>query len=784
MNNMLPALLLLLVPAELPQVPAGFVVEQLHEAGADEGSWVCMDFDDHGRLVIAPESGQLLRLVPTADGFEVHRIDVPVQRAQGLLHHGDSLYCNVNAPLEQGGGLHRLRDQDDDGVFETHERLSEWEWGGEHGAHAIIPGPDGMLYLVQGNHVRPPEKVSATSAFRNWDEDVLIERVWDPRGHAVGRVSPAGHVLRIDPDGNHWELFAGGMRNAYDIAFNRDGELFAYDADMEWDIGTAWYRLPRVVHVVSGGETGWRSGSAKWSDSWPDAQPPVAETDVGSPTGICFAYETNFPEPWRSSLLLGDWSYGRILACHMTEDGAGYTGTIEPFLQGKPFNVTDLVVGPDGHLYCITGGRGTSSALYRVRWNGEAATTPPPTSDPSAASARGRRRALESLHDGTLLDSEAFDDTWSSMGDKDRSIRFAARVALERIPADAWARRALEEEDRATAVSALLALARTGTPAQRSEVLARTQAMLEASPPRQQRIDLLRISMIALSRGGTNESLSDMLIIGYPDGDFEIDRLLSTLLVYQQHPEAVRRTLDRLDETSSPAQQLHFALVLRLAKQGWNEETRDEFRAWYNRARGYEGGLSIQGFVEAIAEPVLGPREETADDGARPELPEGPLHAWTMSEIVPHLPRMDLDRSRERGAAAFTDCLCIRCHRFGGEGGSTGPDLSAIGNRFTRHDMLEAILEPSKVVSDQYAQVRITTRDGSMHVGRIVQQDDERIDILTDPYGLAATVVEVDDVVRIEAEPSSSMAPGLVNTLTVEQVLDLLAYMESGPGEE
>ena len=71
MNTVLPALLLLLVPAELPQVPAGFVVEQLHEAGADEGSWVCMDFDDSGRLVIAPERGRLLRLTLTDDGVEV-----------------------------------------------------------------------------------------------------------------------------------------------------------------------------------------------------------------------------------------------------------------------------------------------------------------------------------------------------------------------------------------------------------------------------------------------------------------------------------------------------------------------------------------------------------------------------------------------------------------------------------------------------------------------------------------------------------------------------------------
>ena len=64
---------------------------------------------------------------------------------------------------------------------------------------------------------------------------------------------PAGHIVRTDPDGKRWEMIAGGFRNPYGLAFNPDGELFVYDADMEWDVGTPWYRPTRVNHVVSGG---------------------------------------------------------------------------------------------------------------------------------------------------------------------------------------------------------------------------------------------------------------------------------------------------------------------------------------------------------------------------------------------------------------------------------------------------------------------------------------------------------------------------------------------------
>ena len=67
-------------------------------------------------------------------------------------------------------------------------------------------------------------------------------------------------MLRTDLDATGWEIVAGGFRNPYDLDFTADGELFTYDADMEWDIGTPWYRSPRLIHVVSGGEYGWRGG--------------------------------------------------------------------------------------------------------------------------------------------------------------------------------------------------------------------------------------------------------------------------------------------------------------------------------------------------------------------------------------------------------------------------------------------------------------------------------------------------------------------------------------------
>ena len=129
-------------------------------------------------------------------------------------------------------------------------------------------------------------------------------------------MAPQGWIARTDPDGKEWELIAMGMRNPFDIAFNRDGELFTYDADMEWDIGEPWYRPTRVNHITSGADFGFRNGSGKWPDYWIDSFGAVVDVGPGSPTGITFGYGAKFPEKYRDALFIADWSFGKLRAVH------------------------------------------------------------------------------------------------------------------------------------------------------------------------------------------------------------------------------------------------------------------------------------------------------------------------------------------------------------------------------------------------------------------------------------------------------------------------------------
>ena len=162
--------------------------------------------------------------------------------------------------------------------------------------HGIVLGPDKKLYIVCGNFVGLPDGSAADLArTSNYADDRVLPRAEDGNGFGAGKKPPGGFICRMDQDGKNAELFASGQRNTYDIAFNADGELFGFDSDMEWDWGMPWYRPIRVFHAVSGGDTGFREGTAKWPEYYADSLPPVVNIGIGCPTGVVFGYGRQVP---------------------------------------------------------------------------------------------------------------------------------------------------------------------------------------------------------------------------------------------------------------------------------------------------------------------------------------------------------------------------------------------------------------------------------------------------------------------------------------------------------
>jgi putative heme-binding domain-containing protein len=225
---------------------------------------------------------------------------------------------------------------------------------------------------------------------------------------------------------------------------------------------------------------------------------------------------------------------------------------------------------------------------------------------------------------------------------------------------------------------------------------------------------------------------------------------------------------------------------------GWTLEQRKEYFDFLANARMKSGGASYQGFIDNIRKEALenaSPAERKALEGelslapiqteALPK-PEGPGREWTLPELVKLTEQGLSGRSYDHGQRTFAAARCVVCHRFGGEGGATGPDLTNVAGRFSYKDLSEAIVDPSKVVSDQYRASVVQTTDGKSYTGRLANEDDKKIVLLTDPED-ATKMVEIpkSNIDVLEPSPTSLMPADLLKVLNREEVLDLLAYLMS-----
>jgi putative heme-binding domain-containing protein len=122
----------------------------------------------------------------------------------------------------------------------------------------------------------------------------------------------------------------------------------------------------------------------------------------------------------------------------------------------------------------------------------------------------------------------------------------------------------------------------------------------------------------------------------------------------------------------------------------------------------------------------------------------------------------------------------VVCHRFFGDGGSTGPDLSQAAGRFQLKDLAEAIIEPSKVISDQYKASTVVTHDGKQFTGKIVSESKDTITIVVNPED-ASKVAEVKkaDIEETLVSPLSLMPKDLLKQLNENEMYDLIAYLLS-----
>ncbi|MEL7496483.1 MAG: PVC-type heme-binding CxxCH protein [Planctomycetota bacterium] len=143
-------------------------------------------------------------------------------------------------------------------------------------------------------------------------------------------------------------------------------------------------------------------------------------------------------------------------------------------------------------------------------------------------------------------------------------------------------------------------------------------------------------------------------------------------------------------------------------------------------------------------------------------------------------------RSFEVGKAAFTAANCVACHKFGGQGVNFGPDLNQLdAKKKTPSHILRSLLEPSKDVDEKFASTTFLLDSGKTITGMITEESGDVIKIVIDPLAKdKETLINADEVEDSMVSKISPMPEGMVDKLSREEILDLIAYILSGADEK
>ncbi|HIE97903.1 MAG TPA: hypothetical protein EYQ63_13025 [Fuerstia sp.] len=264
--------------------------------------------------------------------------------AAGVLHHDGRVYATI-AP-----DVWRLRDTDGDDRADQREIIATGfglhiAYAG-HDMHGLTVGPDGKIYWSIGD-----KGIGATSKEGR-------------RFHFPNQ----GGVLLCNPDGSDFEVFAHGLRNVQELAFDQYGNLFGVDNDADKS-----GERERFVYIVKGMDAGWRCNyqyrgrdydpwmAEKLSVPWHEGQPayilPPVSQSIDGPAGFAFNPGTALSPAYKNYFFLTGAPGGTQIAFQVEADGASFTMVNEHTI-GRGVPIVGINFGPDGGLYGVDWGGG------------------------------------------------------------------------------------------------------------------------------------------------------------------------------------------------------------------------------------------------------------------------------------------------------------------------------------------------------------------------------------------------------------------------------------------
>jgi putative heme-binding domain-containing protein len=155
-----------------------------------------------------------------------------------------------------------------------------------------------------------------------------------------------------------------------------------------------------------------------------------------------------------------------------------------------------------------------------------------------------------------------------------------------------------------------------------------------------------------------------------------------------------------------------------------------------------------------------------------------PRTAWTFADLEGSVLGMASGRSFAHGRELFRTATCVACHKLGGEGADFGPELAKLSKEMTPLEITRHILEPSLRIEEKYRSNTILTDDGRSITGLIIEETPTEIALVENPVAKGAAVrIPTSTIDERVVSPVSIMPKGLLDKLTRDEVLDLVAYV-------
>jgi putative heme-binding domain-containing protein len=177
-----------------------------------------------------------------------------------------------------------------------------------------------------------------------------------------------------------------------------------------------------------------------------------------------------------------------------------------------------------------------------------------------------------------------------------------------------------------------------------------------------------------------------------------------------------------------------------------------------------------------VAQSKLQPRDALLRD-------RRPRTEWTFADLAPAVQEMAHAGGRKfaTGRELFTLANCIACHRMENKGNVFGPDLMKLDPKWKAADILREILEPSAKINEKFQTNIFELGSGKTITGLVLEENAATIKIIENPLAKAEpTIINRGDVLERQRSKTSLMPKGLLDKLSRDEILDLVAYVASG----